>query len=140
MERPDWDEAWLRTAEILAERSLCYGGAGACIVAADNRVMFPGYAGPPAAQPTHGVKSCTEFCERHLKLLEERDPGYTDCQSIHGEQNALIHADRSLTIGGTAYISRKPCWTCEKMIRNSGVARYVYRLPPDLRRIVVIEE
>jgi hypothetical protein len=72
------------------------------------------------------VRSCTQFCERHRKPLTERDPGYQDCQSIHAEQNALIHADRTLAAGGTFYISREPCWTCTKMIRNSGVRRYVF--------------
>lgn len=124
--RPDWDTVWLGAAKLLAARSLCAGGAGACIVTADNRAMFPGYAGPPAAQSTTGVEACTAFCERHRKTPEDRDPGYQDCQSIHAEQNALIFADRTLVKGGSFYISRKPCWTCEKMIRNSGVRRYVF--------------
>jgi dCMP deaminase len=123
--RTDWDTVWLITAGELAERSLCFGGAGACIVAADNRVMFPGYAGPPASFDT-AVEDCTAFCERHRKPVEDRDPGYIDCVSIHAEQNALIHADRTLVAGGSFYISRAPCWTCEKMIRNSGVRRYVW--------------
>ena len=128
--RPSWDALWLDMADLLAERSLCEGGAGAIVVAADNRASFPGYAGPPATTDTLGLKSCIAFCERHRKPVSERDPGYADCQSIHGEQNALIHADRTLIQGGTFYISRAPCWTCEKMIRNSGVRRYVWRLSP----------
>lgn len=127
--RPDWDQTWSAITKLLAARSLCDGGAGAAVVAADNRVMFPGYAGPPASQQTLGIESCTAFCERHRKPLANRDPGYQDCQSIHAEQNALIHADRTLVKGGTLYISRAPCWTCEKMIRNSGVGRYVYPIP-----------
>jgi dCMP deaminase len=124
--RPDWDAVWLGVSGLLAARSLCDGGAGAVAVAADNRVAFPGYAGPPSAEQTAGVRSCTQFCERHRKPVADRDPGYQDCQSIHAEQNALIHADRTLIAGGSFYVSRPPCWTCEKMIRNSGVRRYVF--------------
>lgn len=131
MTRPDWDTTWLEIAGILAGRSLCQGGAGAVVVAADNHSAFPGYAGPPWTQRTADLTSCTQFCERHRKPVEQRDPGYMDCQSIHAEMNALIGADRTLIVGGTFYISREPCWTCTKMIRNSGVRRYVYPVGPN---------
>jgi dCMP deaminase len=124
--RPAWDEHWLQVAALFARRSLCDGGAGAVVVSADNRVAYHGYAGPAASTPTSGVTDCTAFCGRHRKPVQERDPGYLDCVSVHAEMNTLIHADRSMIAGGTFYVSRAPCWTCAKMIRNSGVRRYVY--------------
>jgi dCMP deaminase len=136
--RPSWDEHWLQVAELFSKRSLCEGGAGAVVVSADNRIAFHGYAGPAASTPTAGVKDCTTFCERHRKPVPERDPGYLDCVSVHAEMNTLIHSDRSMIAEGTFYVSRAPCWTCAKMIRNSGVRRYVY--PVLVGAAVVIRE
>lgn len=46
---------------------------------------------------------------------------YTDCPSIHAEANALLSSDRSRHEGGTIYITSDPCWSCAKMIANSGL-------------------
>jgi dCMP deaminase len=129
--RPSWDETWLGFAEVIARRTLCQGEpgsprAGAVIVSKDNRAIQPGYAGPSRFVETRNVTDCRAFCHRRRKSVEDRDPDYLDCVSVHAEQNALVLSDMSRMRGGTIYVTRKPCWTCQKLIMNSGLDRLVY--------------
>ena len=49
-------------------------------------------------------------------------------RTAHAEQNAIAQAARygvSL-LGGELYVTASPCWTCFKIIANSGIKRIVY--------------
>ena len=56
---------------------------------------------------------------------------YSDCKSVHAEQNAIISASRQEMIGAVMYlygeeangteIEAKPCPICERMIKNAGI-------------------
>src|ERR1700722_13550245 len=46
--RPDWNETWLRVAEVLQLRSKCERGVGAVITDRYNRIEASGYTGPAA--------------------------------------------------------------------------------------------
>lgn len=51
---------------------------------------------------------------------------YDNCIAIHAEQNALLRADYSqVKHGGTLYVNGPPCFTCAKLIANSGLDRVV---------------
>ena len=50
---------------------------------------------------------------------------YSDCPSIHAEANALLTSDRSGRLGGTMYVTSHPCWSCAKMIANSGLTTII---------------
>lgn len=132
MKRPDWDEVWMSLAVVVGQRSRCAAKVGAVIVGPGNRYVQPGYAGPPAnfvhAQILPDDATCDRYCQRNQKPLEERDPAYRDCASVHAEMNAAILADRSQIENGTFYISAVPCFSCIKVIGNSGVGRCVYIL------------
>jgi deoxycytidylate deaminase len=39
--------------------------------------------------------------------------------------------DRSKYEGGTLYCTRVPCFTCAKIIANSGITRVVLRVAPE---------
>lgn len=52
--------------------------------------------------------------------------GYEDCISIHSEANALLHSDYTARKdGGTIYVNGRPCFSCAKLIANSGIRRVV---------------
>jgi dCMP deaminase len=53
-------------------------------------------------------------------------PAYEDCPSLHAEANALMAADRSTWQGGTIYVTGCVCFTCSKLVANSGLKRVVY--------------
>jgi dCMP deaminase len=133
-DRPTWDETWLALADLMAARSLCPSGVGAVIVDARNRIVDTGYTGPPRdwvppVQYGHhsGPAACARYCYRAGLPAGQRDPLYLDCPTVHGEQNAIAHADRTRMDAGTFYISSSPCWACTKLIANTGIVRVVWR-------------
>lgn len=65
------------------------------------------------------------FTSRGYTRVENLAPGYTDCVSLHAEANALMTADRSAWDGGTVYVTSNICYSCAKLIANSGLRRVV---------------
>ena len=130
MLRPTVDDTLLQHAEIASKRSLCVRQNGAAIIDSSNRLVATGYNGP-AAGFDHGEMSCRQWCPH--ASLSGPSANYDDCVSLHAEANALAHANRNETIGGTIGITRPPCLACAKLIAAAGIARAVY--PGDPARI-----
>lgn len=128
--RPSDDELFMRVAHQVATRSLCdRDQVGAVIVDIHMRIVATGRNGPPAEFP-HQELTCASWCLRAGRGDKYGEPGYTDCPSLHGEVNALLASDRSRHEGGTIYITSDPCWSCGKMIANSGLATIVVESNP----------
>ena len=133
--RPSDDELFMRVAHQIATRSLCdRDQVGAVIVDSQLRITGTGRNGPPAGFP-HEERTCVEWCVRAKNLAHNRpgyviDPTYADCPSIHAEANALLSSDRSRHEGGTIYITSPPCWSCAKMIANSGLLTVIIEHEP----------
>lgn len=130
--RLSWDDVWLATSLVIGARSRCdRSHAGCVLVTADNQVVAVAYNGPPAGLQVEGP--CSGWCPR-----AETGGGlsYDDCVAVHAEQNAVAMADRTRLTGGTAYVTRVPCFTCAKILANSGIVRIVYRpdRPDDVNR------
>lgn len=89
--------------------------------------MATGYNGPPAGYSlaTDG-RPCSAWCSRHD--TPESAPDFSDCPSVHAELNALLYSDRERRLGGTAYLTRDPCWACAVALAASGINRVVTRL------------
>ena len=126
MLRWKWDAVWMGVADIIAKRSRCVRSqVGAVIVSKTNQVCATSYNGPPAGLEV-GEDDCSHWCPR---ALGEGGPAYyDDCHASHAEVNGLIMGDRSKYEGGTLYCTRVPCYTCAKIIANSGVSRVVLRV------------
>ena len=56
---------------------------------------------------------------------------YDDCVSTHAEMNALVRGARADFEDGVMYVTRVPCFTCAKVIANSGVKRVVMQIAPE---------
>jgi dCMP deaminase len=133
MYRPTDDQLFMATAEVAASRSLCSRArVGAVIVSMDARVIATGRNGPPQFFP-HNEQPCTEWCPRAIKqslidLAESHlaypapDSTYDDCVAIHAEANALLSSDRALRLGGMMYVTGEVCYSCAKLIANSGIS------------------
>lgn len=140
--RPSKDTYYLDIAIAVSKRSTCLKRHyGAVIVNNNDEIIATGYNGNP-----RGMFNC---CQR-LQC-----PGdYSDCNSVHAEQNALLSASRRDMIGGTLYLvceeygldkeksdrlqedvfgfneiteNVSPCPICMRMIQNSGIKKIVTR-------------
>jgi dCMP deaminase len=131
MVRPSWDDIWTAMAVDISKRSLCSRSqAGCVIVSRDNQVLAASYNGPPP-RFDHQNLPCTEWCPR-----TQTGGGaafYDDCFSTHAEAHALTRAPFSLMDGGTAYVTRMPCFTCAKMLASSPLKQVVCRIAPEDR-------
>lgn len=127
------DAYYLEIAKTIAKRSTCLRrNYGAVIVNAD-RIVSTGYNGAP-----RGDENCCDrgTCPRIEKQIAHNSGDYSDCCSVHAEQNAIIHGTFSDMQGATLYLSgfdsdsgnlieAKPCPICSRMIRNAGIIRVV---------------
>lgn len=126
MDRPSWDAVWMHTAETVASRSLCSRAhVGAVIVTADNRVEAASYNGPPPHFP-HGGHECVSWCPR--ATAASLDPGYFDCPASHAEANAIARSDWSALRGATIYVTGSVCFTCAKLILQTGIVKVVHQV------------
>ena len=136
--RPSWDQTWLQLAALMSHRSWCASGAGAVAVDLEQRVIQSGYAGPPsnfrlqreASRDELEKIGCIAYCPSAFKDPADRDPGYTDCPSVHAEINCIAKADSTRMPGGSFYVSSVPCYACSKAICNTGVARVLWYATP----------
>ena len=134
--KPNWDEYFLKIAEVVSLRCNCLSARLGAIIVKDNVIKSTGYTGAP-----RGTKDCFEkgYCLRR-KLNVPSGQQYELCVSVHAEQNAIINAARDgvSIVDGTLYIFGKkiyqglekqidsfPCFICKKMIINSGIKRVV---------------
>lgn len=125
MTRPSWHDTWMDVAEVVSLRSDCSRAKhGAVIVSPTNRIISTGYNGPPRGfiKPMDG---CENYCPRAISGEYRTD--YDNCYSIHAESNAIAFADRRDMEGGTIYVNGMCCYTCAKLICNSGIALVVLK-------------
>ena len=127
------DAYYLEIAKTIAKRSTCLRrNYGAVIVNAD-RIVSTGYNGAP-----RGDENCCDrgTCPRIEKQVAHNTGDYSDCCSVHAEQNAIIHGTFSDMQGATLYLAgfdyesgdlldALPCPICHRMIKNAGIVRVV---------------
>ena len=122
-QRPSWDEYFMEVARTVAKRATCDRGRSGCVIVKDKRILCTGYVGSPI-----GVDHCDEIGHEMLETYNEKGEKSMHCiRTSHAEQNALAQAARFGTAidGGTLYCKMEPCYTCAKMIINSGIRRVV---------------
>lgn len=139
MERISKDEYYLGIALAVCKRSTCLKRRYGCVIVKNDEIIATGYNGSPRGQ----VNCCdTDECKR--MNVPHNSGDYSDCHSVHAEQNAMLSADRQKMIGATLYLvgegrledlmfpwieldEATPCPICERMIRNAGITRIVNR-------------
>ena len=110
--RPDWNDVWMKMAEVIAERSHHpHWKVGAIIVTPDNtQVLSLGYNGN--AKGMSNVPKSTK-------------PG--ECGLLHAEINALLKLDYNNPKDKVMYVTLSPCEYCAKAIVNSGIKKVVIK-------------
>lgn len=134
MKRISKDEYYLRIALAVSKRSTCLKRHYGCVIVKNDEIIATGYNGSP-----RGETNCCDvgLCKRLNKPHNSGD--YSDCHSVHAEQNAMLSASRKEMIGATMYLAGEelidcgwsdnfheiedatPCPICERMIKNSGI-------------------
>ncbi len=122
-QRPGWDDYFMKIVEMVGSRGTCDRGRSGCVITKDKRIVSTGYVGSPA-----GIKHCDEIGhEMHTVTNEDGSQSRHCIRTTHAEQNAICQAARfgvSL-LGTTIYCKMTPCYTCAKMIINSGIIKVV---------------
>lgn len=121
--RPSWDEYFLQMSELIGTRGTCDRGHAGAVITKDKRILSTGYAGSPV-----GLPHCDEVGhEMHTVKQEDGTESRHCTRTAHAELNAIINAARvGIAIeGATLYCKFLPCYTCAKMIINSGIVRVV---------------
>jgi dCMP deaminase len=121
--RPSWDEYFMEITKIVGNRATCNRGRNGCVITKDKRIISTGYTGSPI-----GLPHCDDIGhEMHTVTHLDGHQSRHCIRTTHAEQNAICQAARfgvSLN-GSTLYAKMTPCYTCAKMIINSGITRVV---------------
>jgi len=111
------DVYFMRLALDVAKGSKCVRAQyGSVIVSRDGRIISTGYNGKPRGS------SNDHICYR--VGLEDNAAKPNCC--LHSEANALLFSNPLDRMGGTIYVSGRPCTDCLLMIFQSGISRLVY--------------
>lgn len=124
-ERPPWDLYFLQITSAVSARADCRRAQHGAVIVKEHRIVATGYNGAPS-----GAGSCLDGdCPRGLLSVEELShlsADYSNCISLHAEQNAIAYASRADTQDATIYITGAPCDMCTKLIRAAGIVRLVW--------------
>ncbi|MBI3734742.1 MAG: cytidine/deoxycytidylate deaminase family protein [Chloroflexi bacterium] len=115
MNRPSWDEYFMRITAEVAQRATCPRASVGAVIVKDKRILTTGYNGAPSGLPHCAETGCL-VVDNHC------------VRALHAEQNALLQSARHgiSVAGGTIYVTHQPCLTCAKMLINAGIVRVVY--------------
>lgn len=122
--RPDWDEYFIRIAQLVSSRSTCIRRQVGAVLVKEKRILATGYNGAPS-----GISHCEEKGCIREKLKIPSGERHELCRGLHAEQNAIIQAAyHGVSIKGSIlYITCHPCSVCAKMIINSGIGEIVIK-------------
>ena len=114
--RPEWNEYFLKIAEIIGSRSTCDRAHVGAVITKNNVILSTGYNGAPRGLP-HCDDIGHELVEGHC------------IRTVHAEANSIAQAARNGAAieGATIYLTVSPCYDCFKMMVNAGVKEVIYR-------------
>ncbi len=122
LNRPEWDEYFLKLAYLVAERSTCLRHHVGAVIVRNKHILTTGYNGAAS-----GVKDCSELgCLRDKNGIPSGER-HEICRAIHAEQNAIIQGSlHGIDVSGsTIYCTHSPCILCAKMIVNAKIKKFV---------------
>ncbi|MGH2729511.1 MAG: deoxycytidylate deaminase [Actinomycetota bacterium] len=116
----DWDRYFLNIARETATRSNCVRRQHGAVIVKDRRIKSTGYNGPPSGHP-----HCDDGACPRARSESPTGWGYESCIAIHAEANAILFSSPQERERATIYITGVPCFTCAKLIANSGISEVV---------------
>jgi dCMP deaminase len=121
----DWDRYFLNIARETARRSNCVRAQHGAVVVRNRRIRSTGYNGPPS-----GHAHCDEGACPRANSDAASGWGHDNCVAIHAEANALLYSSPEEREGASIYITGVPCFSCAKLIANSGIGEVVAQGAP----------
>jgi dCMP deaminase len=118
--RADWDHYFLNIARETATRSNCLRRRYGAVIVRNRRICSTGYNGPPCGHP-----HCDEGACPRSRSEAASGWGHDNCIAIHAEANAILYSSPEQRQLATIYITGVPCFTCAKLIANSGITEVV---------------
>jgi len=114
-QRVDWHTYFMNIAREAATRSTCDRKHVGAVIVRDRTILSTGYNGSIRGMP---------HCDEAGHMMDNNHCVGT----IHAEANAIIQAARNgVNINGAElYTTASPCWSCFKLIANSGIRRIYY--------------
>lgn len=95
------DEYYLGIAKAVAKRSTCLKRRYGCVIVKNDEIISTGYNGSP-----RGEENCCDVYDECPRLNVAHNSGdYSNCPSVHAEQNAMLSASRKDMLGATMYLS-----------------------------------
>lgn len=122
--RPEWDEYFIKIAELVSTRSTCIRRSVGAVLVKEKRILATGYNGAPS-----GITHCGEIGCLREKMKIPSGERHELCRGLHAEQNAIIQAAcYGISIKGSVlYITCHPCSVCAKMIINAGIKEIIIK-------------
>ena len=140
MSRIEKYQYYLEIAKAASKRSNCLKRHYGAVIVKNDEVIATGYNGSP-----RGCINCCDVgkCNRLEKPHNSGD--YSDCHSVHAEQNAMISASRNEMQDSVMYLygeefgkglfvgtmewneikNPEPCPICARMLLNAGI-KYIF--------------
>ena len=120
LNRITFDELFVETTKLVAQRSSCVKAKQAALLIKDNRIISFGYNGPPAGTLNCLDEGGEEVCGK--------DSNGSCFLGVHAEQNAIGYAARNGidTDGCIIYCTMSPCISCAKLISAAGIKEFYY--------------
>jgi dCMP deaminase len=113
--RAPWDEYFMKIAQVVSSRATCGRRHVGAVIVRDRNLLSTGYNGSIRGLP---------HCEEVGHMMEA---GHC-VRTVHAEANAIAQAARNGVAidGASIYITASPCWSCFKLIANTGILRVCY--------------
>lgn len=144
MKRKNKDAYYLDIAKQVASRSTCLKRKYGCVLVNNDEIIATGYNGSPRGE----INCCDIYEECPRKNVPHNSGDYSDCPSVHAEQNAMLSASRKEMMNATMYLyceeidachrdllnkvyfwteisNPEPCPICMRMIKNAGITKIV---------------
>lgn len=119
-QRASWDDYFLELARATSTRATCLRRKHGAVIAKGRRIVATGYNGSPS-----GFPHCEEGACPRANSTAAQGYNYEQCIAIHAEANALLFSSPEERDDATLYCTGAPCFSCAKLIANSGVSEVV---------------
>lgn len=113
--RVSWDDYFMNIALQVATRATCDRKHVGAVIVRDRTILSTGYNG--------SIRSLAH-CDDVGHMMES-----DHCvRTVHAEANAICQAAKNGVAldGADIYTTASPCWSCFKLIANSGIRRIFY--------------
>jgi len=138
MTRMGLHEYFMDIAYSVASRSTCLHRKIGAILVIDKHIISTGYNGVP-----RNINHCSETgCIKDKNSLHSGE-GNDLCRAVHAESNAIcMAAYHGIPIKDSIlYCTNKPCFSCSKLIINSGIKKVIYDHDyPDDRSLMLFKQ